>query len=120
MPATASAKRAAGARHQRAGVGPREKVRKVDRMCLLKNLCPRLLVAGAVAALVIAASADAQAPRPNVLLVTIDTVRADHVGAYGYTKGATPTLDRLAREGVRFADATSQAPLTGPSHAAIL
>jgi choline-sulfatase len=62
----------------------------------------------------------AQAPKPNVLLVTIDTVRADHIGAYGYTKGTTPTLDRLAREGVRFAEATSQAPLTGPAHAAIL
>jgi arylsulfatase A-like enzyme/Tfp pilus assembly protein PilF len=59
-------------------------------------------------------------PPPNVLLITIDTVRADHVGAYGATKAATPTIDRLAREGVRFADATSQAPLTGPAHAAIL
>jgi arylsulfatase A-like enzyme/Tfp pilus assembly protein PilF len=62
----------------------------------------------------------AQPARPNVLLVTIDTVRADHVGAYGATKAATPAIDRLAREGVRFADATTQAPLTGPAHAAIL
>jgi arylsulfatase A-like enzyme/Tfp pilus assembly protein PilF len=53
-------------------------------------------------------------------LITIDTVRADHVGAYGATTGATPTIDRLAREGVRFADATSQAPLTGPAHVALL
>ena len=59
-------------------------------------------------------------PPPNVLLITIDTVRADRIGAYGYAKGSTPTIDRLAREGVRFADATSQAPLTGPAHAAIL
>ena len=62
----------------------------------------------------------AQPQPPNVLLVTIDTVRADHIGAYGYAKGATPAMDRLAREGVRFADATAQAPLTGPAHAAIL
>jgi len=62
----------------------------------------------------------AQPSPPNVLLITIDTVRADRVGAYGYAKGTTPVLDRLAREGVRFADATSQAPLTGPSHAALL
>ena len=61
-----------------------------------------------------------QAPPPNVLLITIDTVRADHIGAYGYAKAATPVLDRLAREGVRFADATTQAPLTGPAHAALL
>ena len=70
-----------------------------------------------VAATLVAAQSP---PPPNVLLVTIDTVRADHIGAYGYTKGSTPTLDRLAREGVRFADATSQAPLTGPAHAALL
>ena len=62
----------------------------------------------------------AQTPPPSVVLITLDTVRADRIGAYGYTKGATPTLDRLAREGVRFADATSQAPLTGPAHAALL
>jgi choline-sulfatase len=62
----------------------------------------------------------AQVPTSNVLLITIDTIRADRIGAYGYTKGATPAIDRLAREGVRFADATSQAPLTGPAHAAIL
>lgn len=55
-----------------------------------------------------------------MLLVTIDTVRADHIGAYGYTKGSTPTLDRLAHEGIRFSDATTQAPLTGPAHAALL
>jgi glucan phosphoethanolaminetransferase (alkaline phosphatase superfamily) len=41
------------------------------------------------------------APR-NVLLVTIDTLRADHVGAYGYAAARTPILDRLAREGLRF------------------
>jgi hypothetical protein len=58
--------------------------------------------------------------RPNVLLITLDTVRADRIGAYGYAKAATPALDRLARDGVRFADATSQAPLTGPAHAALL
>jgi arylsulfatase A-like enzyme/Tfp pilus assembly protein PilF len=63
---------------------------------------------------------DAQSAPPNVVLITLDTVRADRIGAYGYTKGATPTIDRLAREGVRFADATSQAPLTGPAHAALL
>src|SRR4051812_45956033 len=57
---------------------------------------------------------------PNVLLVTIDTVRADRIGAYGYARASTPVLDRLAREGLRFTDATTQAPLTGPAHAALL
>lgn len=58
--------------------------------------------------------------RPNVLLVTIDTLRADHVGCYGYQDASTPTIDGLARRGVRFETAVVQAPLTGPSHASIL
>jgi arylsulfatase A-like enzyme/Tfp pilus assembly protein PilF len=58
--------------------------------------------------------------RPNVLLLTLDTMRADRIGAYGYKLAATPNLDRLAREGVLFADATTQAPLTAPAHVALL
>ena len=57
---------------------------------------------------------------PNVLLVTIDTLRADRVGAYGYVNAETPTIDRLAREGVLLEEATVQAPETRPSHASIL
>jgi arylsulfatase A-like enzyme/cytochrome c-type biogenesis protein CcmH/NrfG len=56
----------------------------------------------------------------NVLLVTIDTLRADHLGCYGDAAAATPTLDGLAARGVRFETALAQAPLTGPSHATIL
>ena len=63
---------------------------------------------------------DAQQQRPNILLITLDTMRADRIGAYGYKLAETPNLDRLAREGVRFADATSQAPLTAPAHAALM
>src|SRR5919109_901359 len=58
--------------------------------------------------------------RPNVLLVTIDTLRADHVGCYGYRDASTPAMDALARRGVRFETAVVHAPLTGPSHASIL
>jgi arylsulfatase A-like enzyme/Flp pilus assembly protein TadD len=61
-----------------------------------------------------------RAARPNVLLVTIDTVRADHLGVYGYRDAETPNLDRLAREGLRFDEAISAVPLTLPSHATIL
>ena len=50
----------------------------------------------------------------------MDTVRADHVGAYGYRAAETPALDRLAREGLRFDHAESAVPLTLPSHATIL
>lgn len=61
-------------------------------------------------------------PKPtlNVLLVTIDTLRADHVGCYGYAAASTPAIDGLAKRGVRFETAIVHAPLTGPSHASIL
>ncbi len=56
----------------------------------------------------------------NLLLVTLDTVRADHLGCYGDAAAETPHLDALAGQGVRFAHAGSQAPLTLPSHTTIL
>ena len=56
----------------------------------------------------------------NVLLVTIDTLRRDRVGAYGTARGLTPTLDRLSSSGVRFTQAFSHAPMTLPAHASIL
>jgi arylsulfatase A-like enzyme/Tfp pilus assembly protein PilF len=57
---------------------------------------------------------------PNVLLITIDTLRWDHVGAYGASDVTTPALDGLAARGVRFETAIMHAPLTAPSHASIL
>ena len=56
----------------------------------------------------------------NVLLVTIDTLRADRVGAYGSPLGITPTLDRFAAEGLRYEMARAHAPLTLPSHATVM
>jgi arylsulfatase A-like enzyme/Flp pilus assembly protein TadD len=60
------------------------------------------------------------ARNPNLLLVTLDTVRADRLGCYGYAAAETPRLDRLAGEGIRFARAASPAPLTLPAHASLL
>ncbi len=60
------------------------------------------------------------ASKPNVLLITLDTTRADRLGSYGYGRAATPNLDRLAARGVRFAQALSSAPLTLPSHASLM
>jgi len=57
---------------------------------------------------------------PNVILITIDTVRADHLGCYGAKNIQTPTLDALGHDGVVFERAISQVPLTWPSHAVIL
>lgn len=57
---------------------------------------------------------------PNLLLITIDTLRADHLGVYGAAQAKTPRLDRLAGGGVRFEHAQTAIPLTGPSHSTIL
>jgi len=62
----------------------------------------------------------AAAAKPNIILITLDTVRADRVGFLGSTRGLTPTLDALAQHGVIFSRAYSQAPLTTASHATIL
>lgn len=55
----------------------------------------------------------------NLLLVTVDTLRADRLGAYGSERGQTPNLDALARGGLRFATAYTSVPLTLPSHATL-
>src|ERR1700685_2768693 len=56
----------------------------------------------------------------NVVLITLDTTRADRMGFLGSKRGLTPNLDALARQGVVFTRAYSQVPLTTPSHATIL
>jgi arylsulfatase A-like enzyme/Tfp pilus assembly protein PilF len=90
-------------------------------------------VVGAAALLAVVAGAwvvwRQAAPKPirtgvcagcNVLLVTIDTLRADRVGAFGGPSGLTPNLDRLAAEGLRLTRTYSSAPLTLPSHTSIM
>jgi choline-sulfatase len=59
-------------------------------------------------------------PKRNVILLTLDTTRADHLGLYGHKAASTPTLDRLGREGVVFDTAMTVAPLTLPSHSSIM
>jgi hypothetical protein len=56
----------------------------------------------------------------NVILVSIDTLRADHLGAYGYERNTSPHMDALAASSLFFADATAQAPYTLPSHVTML
>src|SRR5262245_17822998 len=56
----------------------------------------------------------------NVLLISIDTLRADHLGSYGYRAAQTPTLDALAARGARFTHATTVAPLTLPAHSSLM
>src|SRR5271169_562713 len=66
-------------------------------------------------------SGSAPSPRQlNLLLVTIDTLRPDRLGCYGYSKIETPNLDKIARQGVLFENAVAPAPLTAPSHASMM
>jgi len=74
----------------------------------------------ALALLGLAACGASEAPRPPVVLVVIDTLRADRTGMYGHTRATTPHLDRLAADAVRFEAARSHAPWTTPSVAALL
>jgi choline-sulfatase len=65
-------------------------------------------------------SAPAPAQAQNLVLITIDTLRADRVGAYGYARARTPNIDALAARGVRFEQAFATAPITLPSHASLM
>jgi arylsulfatase A-like enzyme/Tfp pilus assembly protein PilF len=58
-------------------------------------------------------------PNPNVVVISIDTLRADHVGCYGYKDIRTPNIDSLARDGTRFERAYTPVPVTFPAHTAI-
>lgn len=62
----------------------------------------------------------AQEDAPDIILITIDTLRADHVGAYGNRTIWTPTLDDLAEQGARFESPSAQIAVTGPSHLTML
>ena len=70
--------------------------------------------------LFVACETQAPPPRTNVLLISIDTLRADRLGAYGATRVQTPSIDGLARTGVRFERAYTPVPLTLPAHWTIL
>ncbi len=62
----------------------------------------------------------ASTSRPDVFLITIDTLRADHVGCYGAKQVKTPNLDGIAAQGVRFTQAFTVSPITNSSHASLL
>src|SRR5438876_2335565 len=81
--------------------------------------CWALALCVAVAGVVSAQVRTKPSP-PNVFLITIDTLRADHVQCYGYDKIQTPALDALAADGVRFTQAFTPSPITNTSHTTIL
>ena len=75
-----------------------------------------LLLVAVLTAALIPAAATARGPRPNIVLVVIDTLRADHLGSYGYTRPTSPQLDRFAAEAVSFDNAFTVMPHTLPAH----
>jgi len=79
-----------------------------------------LAVGGALGVWLSGCGSPAAPPPSGLLLITLDTVRADRLGAYGYTDIETPFIDGLARRGVLFERALAPAPLTLPSHASLL
>ena len=89
------------------------------RVPLLAALAPAVLV---VPLLGVEAGSGpvTEAQGQSVLLVTLDTTRADHIGAYGHAAARTPNLDRLADEGTRFDAAFANVAVTGPSHTSML
>ena len=74
----------------------------------------------ALVALLVVSGCGDTSPAPDILLITLDTTRADRLGSYGYSAAETPALDGLAATGVRFDHAHAQVPLTLPSHASLL
>jgi arylsulfatase A-like enzyme/Tfp pilus assembly protein PilF len=89
--------------------------------CLLLILiCISFFLAPAVASASGQATANRSAIPPNVLLVTIDTLRPDHLHCYGYDQIQTPNIDAIAADGVRFENAYTPIPITLPSHSVIL
>lgn len=89
----------------------------------MRACSPTAMLVVLVGGLGVGACTRSEAPsvsRPNVLIVTIDTLRADRLGCYGYGLARTPVVDRLAKEGVRCSDATTSAPITLPAHSSIM
>jgi arylsulfatase A-like enzyme/Tfp pilus assembly protein PilF len=81
--------------------------------CSILAFC--LFITGAAAG-----QARPKTPAPDVFLITIDTLRADHVHCYGYETIHTPAVDRLAADGIRFTQAFTPSPITNTSHTTIL
>jgi arylsulfatase A-like enzyme len=82
---------------------------------IFRTVAVILAVAGVIPVVAVAEPA-----RPNVLILTVDTLRADRMSAYGYERNTSPNLDRLMRKGVLFTRARTVEPLTGPGLCAML
>src|SRR5690348_11743462 len=99
---------------------PRKDSRSLPHSLLqiTRRILPTLALSAALGFALTVCAAPKSAP--NVVLITLDTLRADHLGCYGYKLIQTPNLDSLAAAGARFADAYTPIPITLPSHSVIL
>jgi choline-sulfatase len=77
-------------------------------------------VAGLAIAVSVSCAQTVKGPAPDVYLITIDTLRADHVHCYGDDQIQTPALDSIAQDGIRFSQAFTPSPITNTAHASIL
>jgi tetratricopeptide (TPR) repeat protein len=80
----------------------------------------RRTVSLALLLLVACSKHEQREPRPPIILISVDTLRSDHLPIYGYTRNATPNIDALRRDGVLYERAWSHCPLTLPSHTSML
>jgi arylsulfatase A-like enzyme len=82
-------------------------------------MCRQTAVLGVLVVAMLAGGC-AEPPPPNVVMIVVDTLRADHLGCYGYARDTSPNIDRFAAGAVRYAHAYAAAPWTTPSVAALL
>lgn len=86
----------------------------------MKKIAVGMLIVAALGACILFTIHARRVKRPNVILVSIDTLRADHLSCYGYERETSPFLDSLARKGIRFQEMIVQANWTLPSHVSML
>src|SRR5437879_1892807 len=79
-----------------------------------------LLFSLAVASFVLFVTAAPDVGRPSIVLISIDTLRADHLSSYGYARKTSPAIDAIAASGLLFEDVLVPQPQTSPSHASML
>ena len=91
----------------------------LEKTCKVRAILSLCALVGLLTWQALGAAAPAVKSPPNIILITIDTVRSDHVGCYGAKDAETPVIDQLCRDSVVFDHALSQVPLTWPSHAVI-
>ena len=101
-------------------VRPWKQDRPADACGLRKQRGPRVRLAALTLTLLATACADERPTRPNVLLISLDTLRADHLGCYGYERDTSPFIDRLAAESIVFERAFTPAAWTLIAHMTML